>query len=433
MNLKQLHDKLQAELKAARDVCALSESEGRDLTGEERTTVKAHIDAAAVVKGQLTEARQDAELVQAINEMGAGVELVSGAQGAAFTAAVMAGRGKTLGKQFTEAPEIKEWLRRASASGMVSERSRLPECPGVAFNALMKTLLTGDSDTSAGAFVESDRQAAYEPMGRRERTLLDLIGRRTTTSDLIEFVVRQTAKITQATVVPEANVTTYTGATGEVEGGKPEAALAFERVQTGVKTIAAWIPATKRALSDASQLRGIIDDELRQDLSEELEDQIWDGDGTGDNFTGITNTAGILTQAWDTDILTTTRKAKTALRITGRTRPTAWVLNPADWEKLELLKDSINHYYYGGPLSNGDPRLWGIPIVESEVVDEGTAALADWRKAVIWDREVASISVSDSHSDFFIRNLVAILAELRAAFGVIRPSAFILVDLESGS
>jgi len=37
--------------------------------------------------------------------------------------------------------------------------------------------------------------------------------------------------------------------------------------------------------------------------------------------------------------------------------------------------------------------------------------------------------VSDSHSDFFVRNLVAILGELRAAFAVIRPSAFVEVDL----
>ena len=38
-------------------------------------------------------------------------------------------------------------------------------------------------------------------------------------------------------------------------------------------------------------------------------------------------------------------------------------------------------------------------------------------------------SVSDSHSDFFIRNLVAILAELRAAFGILKPNAIIEIDL----
>jgi hypothetical protein len=52
---------------------------------------------------------------------------------------------------------------------------------------------------------------------------------------------------------------------------------------------------------------------------------------------------------------------------------------------------------------------------------------------VLWDREQAMISVSDSHADFFIRNLVAILCELRAAMGIIRPTAFVEIDLTSGS
>ena len=37
--------------------------------------------------------------------------------------------------------------------------------------------------------------------------------------------------------------------------------------------------------------------------------------------------------------------------------------------------------------------------------------------------------MTDSHDDWFIRNLIAILAELRAAFGLIRPSAFCQVLL----
>jgi len=32
--------------------------------------------------------------------------------------------------------------------------------------------------------------------------------------------------------------------------------------------------------------------------------------------------------------------------------------------------------------------------------------------------------VSDQHADFFIRYLLAILAEMRAAFGVLDPQAF---------
>ena len=48
----------------------------------------------------------------------------------------------------------------------------------------------------------------------------------------------------------------------------------------------------KRALSDAAQIRGIIDQELRDDLAEELEDQILNGNGVGENFTGMLQHGG---------------------------------------------------------------------------------------------------------------------------------------------
>jgi HK97 family phage major capsid protein len=172
---------------------------------------------------------------------------------------------------------------------------------------------------------------------------------------------------------------------------------------------------------------------LRADLDEELEDQLINGNGIGENFTGLANTAGVLTQAWNTDILTTSRQAITTLEVTGRSRGTAWVIHPEDWEAVDLLQDANNRYYWQGPRASGPPMLWGIPVVTSQTVDQGEGWLGDWRKMALWDREQASIQVSDSHEDFFIRNMVAILAELRAAMGVIRPSAFITVPFESGS
>ncbi|MDP2659536.1 MAG: phage major capsid protein, partial [Dehalococcoidia bacterium] len=98
------------------------------------------------------------------------------------------------------------------------------------------------------------------------------------------------------------------------------------------------------------------------------------------------------------------------------------------------LSDGIdNRYYFGGPQSIPNAPLWGYPRVECEAVTAGNMWLGDWRKCVLFDREQATISLSDSHSDFFIRNMVAILAEMRAALGFIRPSAFIQVPLEAGS
>ena len=109
------------------------------------------------------------------------------------------------------------------------------------------------------------------------------------------------------------------------------------------------------------------------------------------------------------------------------------MIHPEDWETVDLLQDLNGRYYWSGPRASGPPQLWGVPVVTSQTLTQGTGYLGDWRKMVLWDREQANIQVSDSHADFFIRNMIAILAELRAAMGVIRPSAFVEVPFESGS
>jgi len=75
------------------------------------------------------------------------------------------------------------------------------------------------------------------------------------------------------------------------------------------------------------------------------------------------------------------------------------------------------------------PRLWGLPVIESEAVAPKTAWCAAWNWGVVYDREQATVTATDSHADFFVRNLVAILAEMRAAFAVLRPSAFVKITL----
>uniref|UniRef100_UPI00117A9FAA phage major capsid protein n=1 Tax=Lentzea kentuckyensis TaxID=360086 RepID=UPI00117A9FAA len=114
--------------------------------------------------------------------------------------------------------------------------------------------------------------------------------------------------------------------------------------------------------------------------------------------------------------------------------PTAYLLNPVDVETMDLLQDNEGRYYRGGPVGTvggnlGIAPLWDLPVIESEAVPQGTGWVGDWRKAILWDREQSAITMSDSHANFFVQNLVAILAEMRAAFGVIQPSAFVEIDL----
>lgn len=423
--VKELLGKAQAIVDGAK-------AEGRTLTDEEHQEAAGYIGEATKLGEKSRDEKRDAALRQQLGAMFDEVEAVEKGDGQPKQK-----QGGTLAEQFLRDSEVQRWMKRIAPDGHIPERAHISS-PPVTIKGFdvrgrqRKELITGLASDSAGAFITPDDTGIYEPIGRYALLMRDLINVRQTTSDTVEFV-RQTRQITEAEPVPEANVKEYSGATGEIEGRKPQGQINFERVQSTVKTIAVWVGATKRALADAAQIRGIIDQELREDLLDELESQILTGDGIGENFTGVENTAGTLLQAFNTDILTTTRQAITTLMVTGRQMPTAWVFNPADWETVELIQDGNNRYYHGGPLETGPMRLWGVPVAQSFHVTAGTAWLANWRKAVLWDRQQTTITMTDSHEDWFVRNMVAVLGELRAAFALIRPSAFVEVDLEAGS
>jgi HK97 family phage major capsid protein len=284
------------------------------------------------------------------------------------------------------------------------------------------------TSTSGGAFVHRDYapNVAY-PL--RPLTITDVISHGRTGSNLVEFV-RQAAPTRAADVVPEA---TATSSTGYSNAAKPEASMAFDIIQAGVKTIAVWIPATRQILEDVPQIESLIENFLMDDVNLKLEDEMISGVG-GTHFTGIENTAGITPQAFATDALTTTRKARTTTLVVARAKPTAFLMNPYDWEALDLTKAATTGvYYFGGPSQMGVKMLWGLPVVESEVIPQGTFYTGDLRQMMLWDREQPTTRITDSHSDFFTHNMIAILTEGRWAFGVLRPSAIVKGDLVQGA
>jgi HK97 family phage major capsid protein len=327
-------------------------------------------------------------------------------------------RNRTAGDIVVNDAEFKSWMRRVAPRVGVVDANEFRKSPEILLPSLfdddaMKAVV---SSANAGGLVRPDRTGILDPGPfRRPLTIRDLISQSETESDTVEYV----------RVASETNAAAPTGeATSTATGAKPESSTTFQLESTGVKLIAHWLPASRRILSDAKQLRGHLNSFLRYGLEEELDDQLITGPGTGENFTGILNTAGISSQAFDTNIIRTARKARTKVRVNGRARPTAYVLNPVDWEAFDLAVDNEHRYYFGGPAILGVPKLWGLPVIESEAVPAGTGIVADWRLAMLWDQEQAKIYVSDSHSDFFTRNLIAILAEMRAAFAVLRPKAF---------
>lgn len=433
-----------AAAKAARELAETAEADnGRELTADERSRFDALVKDAFDKKKLADAAKADEAVLAQAKAWSAELGLDDGdldAQGR-DPHRDPAGR-KSLGEIVTSSAQFKAMMARFTTSDgqvRVGEKMQVQSDP-IAFKSLIrqKALFVGGDAASVGAFVVPDRTDILEMLGRRPLTLRDLISVRRTTSDTVEYV-KQSSHTNAAAPVAEA--TSAAAPTAPQDAGalvlnanggyKPEGAWAFEKATATVKTIAEWVPATKRALADVSQLEGLINDELVADLAETEETQILSGSGSGENLRGILNTSGIQTTATtttnDATRLASVRRALRLVRTVGRVAPSGILLNPEDAEKIDTMKDSQNRFYGQGPFGTGPKTLWGVPYVESEAITTGTLLVGDYAKAVLWDREQASVTVSDSHADFFIRNLVAVLAEERVAFAVTRPTAFCTV------
>lgn len=339
---------------------------------------------------------------------------------------------KSLGQAFVESDEYAE-LKESGA--LDSDRAQFRTDPvridgGVEVKA--PTDVIGSGAGPGGALITPQYLPGIIPLAQRPLTVRDLFSQGQTTSDTISYA-RQATFENSAAAVAQATSTPGSGA-------KPQSSISWTRVTRPVETIATWMAATRRQLADAGQTASLIDNQLRLMLMLEEEDQLLNGSGASPNLEGLLTIAGVqtldLTAVADaTANLDGIRTAKRLVR-TGASRAVAdaIVLNPLDSEEFDLMKDLEGRYRAGDPFGTGTeaPPIWRMRRVESEAVTAGLALVGAFRQgATVFEREGIAILTSDSHADFFVRNLVAVLAEERLGFAVFFPSAFVEVTLKA--
>jgi HK97 family phage major capsid protein len=201
-------------------------------------------------------------------------------------------------------------------------------------------------------------------------------------------------------------------------------------VTTSARVIAHHFKVSRQTLSDISMVRSMIDNRLSYGLDLVEENQILNGDGTGQNLLGLipqataytTPLVGADTQSIDKIRLMMLQAALALLPADGI------VMNPADWAWIELLKDGNDRYVIGNPQGNIGATLWGLPVVPSMAMTVDKVLVGAFRTAAqVFDRWQTSIETGYVGTDF-TDNMVTILGEKRVALATYRPGAFIYGD-----
>lgn len=414
INIAALERDRQAKAQAAKDLfakyTALAEKEDRVLTAEEKAEVQALVDEAKAIDGQITRAKGDQMLQDEIDRMNALATPIATPAGAA---APRNGRGRvlSLGEQFVASPEYGKFKDAGRAKGARWSTGVVE---------LHSELLDSDAGSpgSGGDLIVPQYQSGILPILFRRLTIADLIAPGTTDSNLIIYM-KETQFDNNADTVQEG-------------AEKPESGLRFDQAQDRVHKIAHWLPVTEEMLEDVPQLRSYIDSRLRLGVQLVEEDKLLNGADSPAELTGILNRDGLATPvdagsaSPDNPGADAIFRQMMAIFNSSFLMPDGIVTNPLNWQTIQLMKDANGQYMGGGPFNSPVPaRLWGLPVVPTPAITSGNALVGAFRQAAqIFRKGGLRVEASNSHDDYFIRNLVAIRAEERLALAVYRPGAF---------
>lgn len=228
--------------------------------------------------------------------------------------------------------------------------------------------------------------------------LLDVVGKITTNSNVVQWLRWTPNPQAAASVVAE-------------EALKPEAVMQPALTSDALETYAHWKGVSRQALDDIPQIRSTVEGRLRQGIVVALEEAV----------TAALQAATIppATAAAGGTLLEAIRTGVATVQAAGFGSPNAVLLNPADWASLDLgiMAGTLN-----GPSVG--TSYWGMRPVAVPALPAGTAYVGNFQTAVtLFSRGSADVFMSDSHADYFIRNVLVILAETRALATVPEPAA----------
>ena len=423
--LKELKSALKGVL-AENDQIVDHADSNRQEGGPEVQVEAKHVDAFRSNLTKAREIRAEIEALEGIKEVrdwSNGIETSSSAKSGLV---IPGAQYKSLGQQFIESDEFKS-VAGGRAGYTMNSPFQVKGDLGAYMNS--KAVYTALPSGTPGDFGTPQRLGIVERQKRSMR-VRDLFDVQQTNTNMIEFF-RVSGFTNNAATVSERS--------GSPENftAKPNSTMSVVGVQAPVRTIAHYEVAHRNVLDDESTLRGIVDSELLYGLRLVEDDQIINGDGSGSNLTGILATSGIQSHSWSAGSVNDTRIDAIRRGITKSLlayyEPTGMIVHPNDLEDIELTKnDQLNYLMVMSVSVGAEARLWRLPIVETPAIAEGSVLLGSFGiGATLYDRMEGTIRVSEQHSDFFVRNAVAVLAEERIALAVKRPESFVEVVLDS--
>jgi HK97 family phage major capsid protein len=406
----------------------------RELTDEERLDVETHVKALEVLKDEKRELEENIKTLQHVDDigrqLGPAVSVVSEAQDPDRLFQRLGSVGaqmKSLGEQFVDSGGYKDAVK------MYREGGRLPSgfTTGMVGMETKGTLgeavgAGGQALVSIPQLVPGAVETLFQPL-----TLADLLLSGAASAPTVRYIVEGTAT---------------NAATGVAEAGtKPESTLGLTTTDEPIKKIATVLPVSEEMLEDGPAIQSYINGRLTLFVRISEEQQLFRGAAGGATVQGLLTSRNVPIYTGSTAVTKAEQLflALNSMRGSAFIEPEWVVMHPTDWQIIRLLKDTASQYLGGGPflgpyggpqgpvpaagqISGPQDTIWGKPVyITANIGGAGTALVGTRPNAQVWRRGGLSVEATNSHSNYFALNLVAIRAEERLGLAVYRPSGYV--------
>ena len=287
-------------------------------------------------------------------------------------------------------------------------------------DVLISSDFTGANSARDASGVERVSGIKFNPSN--VTNMLNVIPTASTSSNVIRFV-------------KENSYTNNTGATAE--GSAPsDSEFSLVASDAIVQKMASVMTISQEMLDDTPALAGYLNTRLVGKLNETIDDQLIGGSGSSPNLLGllnggtafVTGASGAFYQSIDNaqelDVLYVALNQLALANYSAN----AIILNPTDFHKIALLKDTTNEYLRGNSIvsSDGFLRINGTPVIMNNKISAGNFIVGDFSQgSQVFQREGVNVAFGYEDSDNFSKYLVSVRAIARLAHAVYLPDAFV--------
>jgi HK97 family phage major capsid protein len=282
----------------------------------------------------------------------------------------------------------------------------------------IKADMTTGSDFT-NEVIAADRVPGFKFDPNRPQNMRQIIPNGSTSSDVVRFVKESG----------------YSNGAAAANEGSTLGQTDFDMTATSVNVekIGTYLRISEEMLNDTQQLTSYISNRVPAKLLEVEDDQILGGNGSAPNLNGLYNSGtnfdtssnGAFYQSVDSanefDVLVA---AINQLALSNY-KPNYILLNPTDFHKILLLKDSQSRYLKDQVYAGLQPSFMGVPVIINNEVNSGSFLVGDFNSCQLWIRENLSVSFHREDGTNIRDGFVTVRCQERVALATYLPLGII--------